>query len=95
MVADEKCTANYMYVLNRDYINWYGIENAPEGYRNIPFGKESAIEGAEAEEPTKGIGAIFSDFIKVPNQYGLVGYIVLRGNMVTFNPNRHAVIVYS
>lgn len=95
VVSDEKCTANYMYVINKEYLNWYGIESAPEGYRNIPFGRENQIEGADGESNSKGIGAIFSDFIKVPNQYGQVGYIVLRGNLVTFNPNRHAVVIFS
>jgi hypothetical protein len=95
IVSDEKCPTNYMYVINRDYLNWYGIESAPEGYRNIPFGKETAIEGADGESTSKGVGAIFSDFIKVPNQYGQVGYIILRGNLVTFNPNRHAVLIFS
>lgn len=95
IVSDEKCTANYMYVINKEYLNWYGIETAPEGYRNIPFGKQSAVEGADGESDMKGVGAIFSDFIKVPNQYGQVGYIILRGNLVTFNPNRHAVVIFS
>ena len=95
IVSDEKCTANYMYVLNKEYINWYGIESAPEGYRNIPFGKQEATEGADGESNIKGVGAIFSDFIKIPNQYAQVGYIILRGNLVTFNPNRHAVVIFS
>lgn len=95
IVSDEKCTANYMYVINKEYLNWYGIESAPEGYRNIPFGQEKEIEGADGESNSKGYGAIFSDFIKVPTQYGQVGYIVLRGNLVTFNPNRHAVVIFS
>jgi hypothetical protein len=95
VVSDEKCTSKYMYILNKEYINWYGIETAPDGYRNIPFGKETAIEGADGESTSKGNGAIFSDFIKIPNQYAQVGYIILRGNLVTFNPNRHSVLIYS
>jgi len=95
VVSDEKCTTNYMYVLNKEYINWFGIETAPDGYRNIPFGKQEATEGADGESEIRGVGAIFSDFIKIPTQYAQVGYIILRGNLVTFNPNRHAVLIFS
>ena len=95
IVSDEKCPTHYMYVLNKEYLNWYGIETAPDGYRNIPFGQQAQTDGAEAEDNIKGVGAIFSDFIKIPTQYAQVGYIILRGNMVTFNPNRHAVLIFS
>lgn len=95
IVSDDKCPTNYMFVVNKDYLNWYGIENAPEGYRNIPFGGQAQIEGADVESKIKGVGAIFSDFIKIPTQYAQVGYIILRGNVVTYNPNRHAVLIFS
>ena len=92
VIADEKCTTNYLYILDMDYLNWFGIKDAPEGYRNIMVGGNSEIEG---NEPAKSIGAIFTNFIKPINQYGEVGHIIVRGNMVTFNPNRHGVIIYT
>lgn len=95
MVADEKCTANYLYVLNLDYLDFFAVQNVPEGYRAVEFGGNKDVEGYYSEEPAKNMGAIFTNFIKPINQYGEVGHLILRGNLVSFNPNRHAVNIYT
>jgi hypothetical protein len=95
VVADDKCTANYLYIINTDFLNFYGIQTVPEGYRSIDMGGNKEIEGMYGDESAKNVGAIFTNFIKPVNQYGEVGHIILRGNLATFNPNRHAVLVYS
>lgn len=85
-VADEKATAQKIFMPNENYLEWYGI-NDPD-MSQVDFG--DAIDGAYSEIPSKYSGLNWSGMMKPINQYGTVGHIYLFGNFTTSQPRRHA-----
>jgi len=89
-VRDEKATAQTVWMLNEKTLNWYGLESAPElGYKSIKYGSKT-IDGVHAEAPmNKNTGFSWSGW-KVPEgQYGLIGTLLIMGNLTCFEPRRN------
>lgn len=83
-VKDEKSPVGTVWMLNENYLDWYGIKD-PE-MTQISFG--DTIDGVYSEAPSDFTGLQFSGFMKPVNQYGKVGHIYLFGNLTTFAPRR-------
>ena len=83
-IADEKSTAETVWYLNENYLNWYGMKD-PE-MTSVNFG--DTHEGTYSESPTNNTGLQFNGMIKPTNQYGEIGHIYLFGNLTTFQPRR-------
>ncbi len=84
-VADEKASTGTVWVVNENYLDWYGL-NDPE-LKKIELGK--SIDGVYADAPSENTGFQWTGFMRSINQYGEVAHIYLLGNMVTFQPRRH------
>lgn len=89
-VADEKSTAQTLWALNENYIDWYGLSD-PD-LKGISLGG-SDIDGVYSEAPSKNIGFQWTGFMRPINQYGEVAHIYLLGNLVSFNPKRHGRLI--
>ena len=85
-VADEKSTAQTLWALNENHIDWYGLSD-PD-LKGISLGGGD-IDGVYSEAPSKNIGFQWTGFMRPINQYGEVAHIYLLGNLVSFNPKRH------
>jgi hypothetical protein len=84
VVVDENCPSGYAYFLNLDRIKFYGLPATMPGYSNVNF-NSGDIDSAQGDLPNS-IGFKWSGF-KVPvNQYGMVGHILLVGNLISDNP---------
>mgnify|MGYP001599359372 FL=1 len=85
IVADEKCNSGELYTIRKDTVGFYGKTPSAElGYSPISM-KSSEIDGVMVDAPsTLGFG--FSGFKMPINQFGVVGHIVLLGNLVCDNP---------
>jgi hypothetical protein len=99
VVADEKATSGTMWFLNEKWIDFYRLKSTHPGYSNIPMGGNKNIEGVYEGNGAAGmisdsgsVGLDWSGLIQPTDQYGSVGHIILQGNYVSFNPNRHGVI---
>ncbi len=95
VVADQKCPDLYWYGLNEDHLAWYGLRSRNPKYKPVDFGGNKQIEGVYQNIPSKNMGVNFSGLMNSQNQYGQVGFFVLLGNLVSFNPNRHFKLVFS
>ena len=84
-VSDEKATSQKVYMINENYLEWYGI-NDPE-MTQPDFG--DSIDGTYAEIPSKYAGLNWSGLMKPTNQYGVVGHIYLFGNFASSQPRRN------
>lgn len=88
VVADEKATAQTMFAINENYLDFYGLKH-PD-LKPIDLGSKT-IEGGPyeaGEVPSKAMGLQWTGF-KVPtNQLGEVGQVILLGNLMSFNPGR-------
>lgn len=91
IVADEKCTSGYLYMLNENYLSWYGLKSAVEGYKPISLGSR-VIDGVYQDIPSKNHGFNWSGWMVPDNGHGQVGHIVLLGNLVSWQPRRQGVL---
>lgn len=95
VVADEKCPALYWYGINENHIAWYGLRSNNSKYKPVDLAGNKEIEGVYGQTPSKNMGVNFSGLMNSQNQYGQVGFFVLLGNLVSFNPNRHFQLKFS
>lgn len=83
-LADEQATAQTVWDVNENYIQWYGSHD-PDMQR-VTFG--NTHDGVYTEAPTNNTGLQFSGMMRPIDQYGEVGHIYLFGNQITNQPRR-------
>lgn len=90
IVADEKCTSGYMYFLNMDSIDWYGLKS--HKYDSISLGS-SNIEGGPYEgKAPKSYGFAWTGLKEPVNQYAEIGQLILMGNLIGKSPRLNSVL---
>lgn len=87
LLADEKCTSGYLYAVNEDFVDWYGLPVK----MTSPIAYKSQIKGNDYNAPL-GLGFSWSDWIKPANAASVVGHIYFGGQFITSNPKRHGVL---
>jgi hypothetical protein len=85
-VQDESVPTNYLYMLNTDYLKFYGVKSLDKDSTPVKFGKGS-IDSVYTDVP-KVTGFAFTGFNKPIDQYGHVGHILLMGDLISHSP-RH------
>ena len=89
-VRDEKATAQTIYMLNENWLDWYGWD-ASKGtdYKKISLGSQT-VEGLYAESPMSNFtGFGWSGFRTSTNQFGSIADVIILGNLLSFQPRRH------
>jgi len=91
IVKDEKCTAQYLYMLNENSIQWYGLKS--HKYSNIDLSAKFH-EGNEYDGPgvPKSFGFAWTGLKEPINQYAEIGQILLMGQLVGKNPRLNGVL---
>lgn len=84
VIADEKATAQTLWALNENYIQWYGAQS--DDLKSISLGKD--IDSAYNEAPTEDSGVQWSGWKDSFNQFGEVAYLYVLGNLTTSQPRR-------
>lgn len=84
LVADEDCTAGYMFGLNTRSIAFHGLKSTDPDYQPVSFASGGGMDSVYSVPSTTGFA--FSGFNKPIDQYGKVGHIILMGNLVCDNP---------
>ena len=84
LLADEKATAQVLYFLNEDYLDWHGLDMP----KKQPIRVKDQIDGNDYSA-AMNLGFSWSDWITPINQASMVGHIFFSGNLVTRNPKRH------
>ena len=89
-VRDEKSTAQTVWMLNENWIDWYGWNTGGQfGYNSVAL-SSSTIEGEYAEgQMSSFTGFNWSGFRAPTNQFGGIADLILLGNLVSFQPRRH------
>jgi hypothetical protein len=95
VIADDKCTANYWYGLNMKRLNWYGLQMKGQGWHAMNFGGNKELEGVYEGMDSKNVGLSMTDMKMPVDQAGRVGQIFLGGNLLSFAPNRHFVLIFT
>lgn len=88
-VRDEKATAQNVFMLNENWLDWYGWDAAGTfGYTKVSLGTET-IDGLYAESPMSSYtGFNWSGFRAPTNQFGGIADIILLGNLMSWQPRR-------
>ena len=89
IVADEKCTSGYIYFLNENYLEWYGLKH-PQ-HEAITLTTSTMDSGAYNEAP-KVKGFAWTGLKEPVNQDAEIGQILLYGNFICWSPRHQAVL---
>ena len=84
VVADEKATAQTLWALNENYLQWYGAKS--DDLKSISLGSD--IDSSYNEAPTEDSGVQWSGWKDSFNQFGEVAYLYILGNWTTSQPRR-------
>ncbi len=87
IVKDAKCTAGYIYGLNRSLIYWSGLSHPKHGTINL--GGDMII-GVDNMVP-KNHGIAWTGFKEPLNQDGETGQFIMYGQLMTDSPRHHFV----
>jgi len=88
---DKKITTGYFYMLNTDFLEFYGL-NWWEGTKINPHAK--VIEGNVYEDKMYAPGNAFTwtGWIRAYNQGAINGFVILGGQLICRNPFRNGVL---
>jgi len=87
---DEKCTAQNIFMLNENWIDFYGWDaTKATDYKKVSLGSET-IEGNYSEAPMSSFnGFNWSGFKTPTNQFGSIADIIVLGNLTSWQPRRN------
>jgi len=83
--ADRKCTSGVLYMINDNYLDFYGKPMA----MSQPVRFRSEIQGVSYSD-LEGLGFSWGGWIKASNAAAINSYVYLFGELVSGNPRRHA-----
>lgn len=92
IIRDKSIAAGFGYMLNENYLNWYGDVKAPASFsqwlRKVSLGKASVKEGQVSTRPSDYHGFFYQEEQMMPNQAGSVGRFYISGQLASFQPRR-------
>jgi len=88
IVADDKCTSGYLYMLNENYLHWSSLPHPTHPTMN--FGS-SEIEGVNDNSP-KNHGIVWTGLKEPINADGETGQFLLYGQMICEKPSSQGVL---
>jgi hypothetical protein len=88
-VRDEKATAQTLWMLNENWLQWYGWDSRGfADYTKVAF-TSTQIEGEYAEPPMSNFTGFNWSGLKTPtNQFGVIADVILLGNLTSWQPRR-------
>lgn len=93
MVPDRKATSGYMYFLNENYMDFYGLDVSLEAYEGAKkVDVASKLFTGNSYNEVSNLGFYWTGFIKSNTQFAWNSFIILGGNLCTDNPRRHGVL---
>jgi len=92
IVPDRKCPAGFLYMLNEDYLSWYGLDSK---IASFPLAEKievaSKLFTGNQYNEISNLGFWWTGFIHTTQQFAFNSFLLLAGNLITDNPRRHGV----
>ncbi|SRR5258708_5428175 len=92
IIRDKAIASGVGYMLNENYLCWYGDAQTPEPYRDfltkVTLGKGKVKEGQAELRPSDYHGFFFQEEQMMPNAGGIIGRFWISGQLVSFQPRR-------
>lgn len=93
VVPDRKATAGYFYMLNENFLDFYGLDVSLEAYEGAKkVDVASKLFAGNSYNEVSNLGFYWTGFIKSNTQFAWNSFIILGGNLCTDNPRRHGVL---
>lgn len=88
-VRDEKCPAQTIWMINENWLQWYGWDaRGFADYSKVAF-TSSQIEGEYQDAPMSNFTGFNWSGLKTPtNQFGVIADLILMGNLTSWQPRR-------
>lgn len=93
VVPDRKATTGYFYMLNENFLDFYGLDVSLEAYEGAKkVDVASKLFAGNSYNEVSNLGFYWTGFIKSNTQFAWNSFIILGGNLCTDNPRRHGVL---
>ncbi len=96
IIADDFCTAGYLYYLNENSFGWVARSQVPPKYsrmvEKVNLGTQKAYQGTGAQAldmPSEYNGWFYQKDMVLPNQAGTIGRFYVIGQFATWEPRRN------
>jgi hypothetical protein len=90
IMADRKATTGVMFMLNTEYIDFYGLKTlTADGMSGKPVKVGSKLFSGNQYDEASNLGFFWTGWIKATTQLAYNSFMVVGGNLVTDNPRRH------
>lgn len=87
-VRDEKATAQSIFMLNENYLDWFGWKGNVLGYEAVDF-SHNQVESTYNEAPMSQFsGFMWSSYRTAQNQFAGIADVIMVGNMGSWQPRR-------
>lgn len=87
-VRDEKATSQNIFMLNENWMDWYGWKANVLGYEPISVGSKQT-ESTYSEAPMSDFsGLLWSGYKTAQQQFASIADVIMVGNMGTWQPRR-------
>ncbi len=87
-VRDEKATSQSIFMLNENFLDWYGWRGSVLGYEPVNF-NHSQTESTYQEAPMSQFsGFLWSSYKTAQNQFAGIADVLMVGNMGSWQPRR-------
>lgn len=90
IVKDEKCTSGYMYFLNTDFMDFYGLKS--HKYSQVKLGASQTHEGGPNSSVPNTYGVSWTGLKEPVNQYAEIGQFLIMGNFINRSPRLNSVL---
>jgi len=92
ILRDKAIAAGKGYMLNLDYLDWYGDSKVPPSFskflKKVSLGGAKVKEGQAMMKPSDYAGFFYQEEQMMPNAGGTVGRFWISGQLVSFQPRR-------
>ena len=90
IIADRKCTTGTMFMLNTEFLDFYGLKVfGADGMTGKPVKVGGKLFAGNQYDEAENLGFFWSGWIKSTNQMAYNSFVTVGGNLVTDNPRRH------
>lgn len=87
-VRDEKATAQSVFMVNENFLDWYGWRGNVLGYEPVDF-SHNQTESTYQEAPMSQFsGLLWSTYKTSQNQFAGIADVIMVGNMTSWQPRR-------
>lgn len=90
-IKDKQCTSGVVYMLNTNYLQWYGRTTVPSDFKeyltSVSLGKATTLDAVSAK-PSDFHGWFSQKEQMMPNQAGVLGRYFVIGQLIGTQPRR-------